>query len=208
MAWVLIVCSLVLVLVACLCKILHGSSSPFRNSFLNTGGAFHKRNVLLVIAHPDDEFFSPTINYLTSTGHNLHVLCLSTEELYQACEILKVPLQQVKILDHLDLQDGFGRVWNHTLLANIIEEEIMSYGIDSVSTNILRKYIGPLYIWLSILHAKQQLGTVMHCLLNQHPQKRFLAMAQHSSQLVWFIKLFVAFSSYTYVNMLRKIECM
>ncbi|KAG7942331.1 hypothetical protein I3843_16G097400 [Carya illinoinensis] len=150
MAWVLIVCSLVLVLVVCLCKILHGSSSHFRNSFLNTGnigGAFHKRNVLLVIAHPDDEsmFFSPTINYLTSTGHNLHVLCLSTgdtdgkgnikkEELYQACEILKVPLQQVKIIDHLDLQDGFGRIWNHTLLASIIEEEIMSYGIDSIIT--------------------------------------------------------------------------
>ncbi|KAF5445571.1 hypothetical protein F2P56_034615 [Juglans regia] len=257
MAWVLIVCSLVLVWVACLCKILHGSSSPLRNSFLNTGGAFHKRNVLLVIAHPDDEsmFFSPTISYLTSTGHNLHVLCLSTgdadgkgnirkEELYQACAILKVPLQQVKILDHPDLQDGFGRVWNHTLLANIIEEEIMSYGIDSiitfdyygvsghcnhhdvhygvckvltdasqgnieawelVSTNVLRKYSGPLDIWLSVLHAMQQSGEVMHCLLNQHPQKSFLAMAQHSSQWVWFRKLFVAFSSYTYVNTLRKI---
>lgn len=28
--------------------------------------------------------------------------------------------------------DGFGRVWNHTLLAKIIEGEIMSYGIDLV----------------------------------------------------------------------------
>ncbi|KAE8125887.1 hypothetical protein FH972_020655 [Carpinus fangiana] len=260
MGWVLIVVSLVVLWVASLCKILRGSSSPSRSLFLNTGGALPKRNVLLVVAHPDDEsmFFSPTISYLTSRGHNLHVLCLSIgnadgkgdirkEELLRACAILKVPLQQVKILDHPDLQDGFGRVWNHTLLAKIIEGEIISYGIDSiitfdnygvsghcnhrdvhygvckflhdtsqgtieawelVSTNILRKYTGPLDIWLSILHAMQHSGEVMHCLLNERPQKSFLAMAQHSSQWVWFRKLFVAFSSYTYVNTLRKISCM
>ncbi|KAG2667791.1 hypothetical protein I3843_15G128200 [Carya illinoinensis] len=260
MAWILIVGSLVLAWIASLCKIFHGSSSSCRNSFLNTGGAFRKRNVLLVVAHPDDEsmFFSPTITFLTSRGHNLHVLCLSMgdadgkgnirkDELYQACAILKVPLQQVKIMDHPDLQDGFGRVWNHTLLAKIIEGEIMRYGIDLiitfdnygvsghcnhrdvhygickflhdgpgnnieawelVSTNILRKYSGPLDIWLSIIHAMQHSGEVMHCLLNEQPQKSFLAMAQHSSQWVWFRKLFVAFSSYTYVNTLRKIKYM
>ncbi|TKY59599.1 N-acetylglucosaminyl-phosphatidylinositol de-N-acetylase [Spatholobus suberectus] len=44
-----------------------------------SGRAFRKRNVLLVIAHPDDEsmFFTPTINFLTSKGHNVHILCLS-----------------------------------------------------------------------------------------------------------------------------------
>ncbi|XP_050251814.1 uncharacterized protein LOC126698550 isoform X1 [Quercus robur] len=260
MAWVLVVASLVVLWVASLCKILYTSSSPSRNSFLTTGGAFQKRNVLLVVAHPDDEsmFFSPTISYITARGHNLHILCLSIgdadgkgnirkEELYQACAILKVPLQQVKTLDHPELQDGFGRVWNHTLLAKIIEGEINSHGIDLiitfdrygvsghcnhrdvhygvrskllrdtpqgnieawelVSTNILRKYIGPVDIWFSILDAMQHSGEVMHCLLNEHPQKSFLAMAQHSSQWVWFRKLFVAFSSYTYANMLRRIEC-
>lgn len=117
MAWVLILASLVVFWVASLCKILYTSSSPSRNSFLTTGGAFQKRNVLLVVAHPDDEsmFFSPTISYITSRGHNLHILCLSIgdadgkgnirkEELYQACAILKVPLQQVKTLDHPELQ--------------------------------------------------------------------------------------------------------
>lgn len=56
-----------------------------------------------------------------------------------------------------------------------------------VSTNILRKYSGPLDIWLSIIHAMQHSGEVMHCLLNEHPQKSFLAMAQHSSQWVWYL---------------------
>ncbi|GMY06329.1 N-acetylglucosaminyl-phosphatidylinositol de-N-acetylase isoform X1 [Fagus crenata] len=262
MAWVLIVASLLLLLWLAsltLCKFLHAPTSPLLTTA--AGGLFsqfQKRNILLVVAHPDDEsmFFSPTISYLTSRGHNLHILCLSIgdadgkgnvrkEELYQACAILKVPLQQVKTLDHPDLQDGFGRVWNHSLLAKIIQGEIINHGIDLiitfdsygvsghcnhrdvhygvrskllrdtsqgnieawelVSTNILRKYIGPVDIWLSILDAMRHSGEVMHCLLNEHPQKSFLAMAQHSSQWVWFRKLFVAFSSYTYVNMLRRI---
>lgn len=29
-------------------------------------------------------------------------------------------------------QDGFGKVWNHGLLANIIEEEVTKQGIDLV----------------------------------------------------------------------------
>jgi len=33
----------------------------------------------------------------------------------------------------------------------------------------------------------QHSGEVMHCLLNEHPQKSFLAMAQHSSQWVWYL---------------------
>ncbi|RVW64303.1 putative N-acetylglucosaminyl-phosphatidylinositol de-N-acetylase [Vitis vinifera] len=74
------------------------------------------------------------------------------EELYQASAILKVhnsnypiilfhfnfymqvPLQQVKILDHPDFQDGFGKVWNHALLAKIIEEEVISHAIDTIIT--------------------------------------------------------------------------
>ncbi|CAL5394397.1 unnamed protein product [Camellia sinensis] len=90
-------------------------------------------------------FFTPTINYLTSRGHNLHIVCISTgnadgmgnirkEELYQASAVLKVPLQQVKILDHPGLQDGFGKVWRCDLLARIIEEEILSHAIDLIIT--------------------------------------------------------------------------
>ncbi|VVA34549.1 PREDICTED: N-acetylglucosaminyl-phosphatidylinositol [Prunus dulcis] len=261
MAWFLIISSVIVLWVASLCKILHGSYSPPKGTFLNNlkdGGSVNKRNVLLVVAHPDDEsmFFTPTINYLTMRGHNIHILCLSIgdadgkgitrkEELYQASAILKVPHQQVKVLDHPDLQDGFGKVWDHNILAMIIEEEINSYGIDLiitfdnygvsghcnhrdvhygvmkllhassqrkieawelVSTNVFRKYSGPVDIWLSSLYPMQCSHELLHCLLNEQPRKSFRAMAQHSSQWVWFRKLFVGFSSYTYVNTLRKMK--
>ncbi|KAM1724769.1 hypothetical protein ACFXTH_022902 [Malus domestica] len=259
MAWFLIVSSVIVLWVASLFKIIHGSYSLPKGTFLNNlknGGSVNKRNVLFVVAHPDDEsmFFTPTINYLTVRGHNVHILCLSIgdadgkgitrkEELYQASAILKVPHQQVSVLDHPNLQDGFGKVWNDSILANIIEEEITrnnidliitfdNYGVSGhcnhrdvhygvrkllqassqrkieawelVSTNIFRKYSGPVDIWLSSLNPMQSSHEVVHCLLNEQPRKSFLAMAQHSSQWVWFRKLFVAFSSYTYVNTLKK----
>lgn len=72
-----------------------------------------------------------------------------------------MPHQQIKVLDHPDLQvslhqlasnqfhvwktlareifnvtvhcqDGFGKIWSHSLLLKIIEEELMSNGIDAV----------------------------------------------------------------------------
>ncbi|XVE67834.1 hypothetical protein DITRI_Ditri09bG0020500 [Diplodiscus trichospermus] len=147
MGWMVIIISIFVVWVASLCKIFLAPSSQLKSTFLNEGPAFHKRNVLLVVAHPDDEsmFFSPTISYLTSRGHNLYLLCLSVgnadgmgrirkDELYRACAVHKVQLQQVKVMDHPDLQDGFGQVWNHDLLAKIIEEEVCRHGIDVLVT--------------------------------------------------------------------------
>ncbi|XP_074280947.1 putative N-acetylglucosaminyl-phosphatidylinositol de-N-acetylase [Silene latifolia] len=109
-----------------------------------TGDTLRKKVVLLVIAHPDDEsmFFAPTINYLTSRGHNVHILCLSMgnadgmgsirkDELYKACATLKVPLNQVAIVDHPQLQDGFGQRWNHSLIAKLVEDSIRSNGVDT-----------------------------------------------------------------------------
>nr|XP_009757916.1 PREDICTED: probable N-acetylglucosaminyl-phosphatidylinositol de-N-acetylase isoform X2 [Nicotiana sylvestris]XP_009757917.1 PREDICTED: probable N-acetylglucosaminyl-phosphatidylinositol de-N-acetylase isoform X2 [Nicotiana sylvestris] len=268
MEWLVIIVTVVVLWVASLFKILHESLSASQVAVLNDGGVFCKRNVLLVIAHPDDEsmFFTPTMNYLASRGCNLHILCMSTgnadgmgnvrkEELYLASVMLKVPQKQVKILDHPDLQDGFGKSWNSKLLSKIIKEEIANCDIDLVvtfdnygvsghcnhcdvhqgvrkllqytshgeveawelvssslvslpliSTNILRKYSGPVDIWLSILSAKFHLRGVVHCLLNEHPRRSLAAMAQHKSQWVWFRKLFVCFSSYTYVNCLKKIN--
>ncbi|XP_028070329.1 probable N-acetylglucosaminyl-phosphatidylinositol de-N-acetylase isoform X4 [Camellia sinensis] len=148
MAWLTVIVSFFVLWIASLCKILHKTRSSSKATFLNNGGAgLRRKNALLVMAHPDDEsmFFTPTINYLTSRGHNLHIVCISTgnadgmgnirkEELYQASAVLKVPLQQVKILDHPDLQDGFGKVWSCDLLARIIEEEILSHAIDLIIT--------------------------------------------------------------------------
>ncbi|KAK1322346.1 hypothetical protein QJS10_CPA03g02411 [Acorus calamus] len=216
------------------------------------------KNILLVIAHPDDEsmFFSPTILSLGKEGHNLQILCMSTgnadgkgdlrkEELYRACGILKISPDQVKIIDHPSFQDGFHHAWDHHLLARIVEEHIKlwdiellitfdSHGVSGhpnhrdvhhgihmvlsgnsqrkieawelISTTILRKYSGPLDIWLSILQSKCYQGRHTHCFPNSYPRKTYLAMAQHDSQWIWFRKLFVAFSGYTYVNIIRRIN--
>ncbi|KAJ0693278.1 putative N-acetylglucosaminylphosphatidylinositol deacetylase [Helianthus annuus] len=259
MEWFMIFASVAVLWVASLCKILHASFYPYRSSFLNNGaGSLKKRNVLLVIAHPDDEsmFFSPTINQLTSRGHNVHILCMSTgnadgmgnvrkEELYRASATLKVPIQQVTVMDHPDFQDGFGKIWNTSLLPKIVEKKIHDHAIDIiitfdnygvsghcnhrdvnhgvrrfmldtsqqeieawelVSTNIIRKYSGPVDIWFSLWSAQNSLNGQMHCLLNENPRRSYAAMSQHSSQWVWFRKLFVSFSSYTYVNTLKKIN--
>ncbi|XP_057749996.1 uncharacterized protein LOC130968633 isoform X1 [Arachis stenosperma] len=258
MAWLVMIASLILVTwIVSLFTILILSFFPFTN---HRAAPLRKRNnVLLVIAHPDDEsmFFTPTINFLTSRRHNVQVLCLSIgdadgkgnirkKELFQACVALKVPMQQVKIVNHPDLQDGFGKVWNHSLLANIIEEQITShcinmiitfdnygvsghcnhrdvhYGVSSkllydtlqkdidvwelVSTNILRKYSGPIDIWLTMIWAMLHSSGTIQYLVNEHPRRSYRAMAQHASQWVWFRKLFVTLSSYTYVNTLRKIQ--
>lgn len=43
---------------------------------------------------------------------------------------------------------------------------------------------GPIDIWLPML--LPMTDGMMHCLLNEHPQKSFHAMAEHSSQWVWY----------------------
>ncbi|CAL9057994.1 unnamed protein product [Musa banksii] len=240
-----------------LSRILSSSSCVPSNPPFFRAGSGKKRNVLLVIAHPDDEsmFFAPTILFLNSEGHNIHILCISTGnaegvgnnrkvEIYRACAILKIPLQQVKVLDHPCLQDGFKNTWDHELLARLIEDEIKVRDIDSlitfddfgvsghpnhrdvhhgirmllsankqrkfeawelVSRSIFRKYTGPLDVWLSIVSSSYYRQTQIYCLLNNRPSKSYLAMAEHQSQWVWFRKLFVLFSSYTYMNTLQKI---
>ncbi|XP_074307142.1 uncharacterized protein LOC141642281 isoform X1 [Silene latifolia] len=258
MDWFVVAVSIFVLWIASIFRILMISFFPSSISHFNYGDTQLKKAFLLVIAHPDDEsmFYTPTINYLTSRGHDIHVLCLSTgnadgmgnirkDELYKACGTLTVPLTQVTILDHPELQDGFGKVWNHTLIAKFVGDSIKSQGIDTVitfdsfgvsghcnhrdvnygvrkflldypqssieawelmSTNIFRKYSGPLDIWVSSYMAWHHSNNRLFFVINEHPFRSFCAMAQHKSQWVWFRKLFVSFSSYTYVNTLQRIE--
>lgn len=258
MAWVLIVIAAISIWAISLFKIFTSSCVPSNNKFLSNGTTSNKKNnVLLVIAHPDDEsmFFAPTVLFLALEGHSIHVLCLSTgnaegkgnirkEELYRACAVIKVPPQQVEIIDHPDLQDGFGYSWDHDLIAKIIAEEITKHNIDTlltfdkfgvsghpnhcdvhhgvcklargsvqrieawelISTNIFRKYIGPMDIWLSTWIQSSQQQESTYCLINGQPSRSYRAMAEHYSQWIWFRKLFVLFSSYTYMNTLHRIS--
>ncbi|ONM12072.1 N-acetylglucosaminylphosphatidylinositol de-N-acetylase family protein [Zea mays] len=208
------------------------------------------RNVMLVVAHPDDEsmFFAPTILFLKSKGHNIHILCMSRgnadglgdtrkEELYHACETLKIPHEQVEVLDHPKLQDGFHEKWDHELVSELVMEHVQLWVIDMIVTfdsygvsghpnhrdvhygiwqgnveawelaslNILRKYSGPVDIWLSSLISVSRSKQSIYTLVNSSPSRSYEAMAAHRSQWVWFRRVFVMLSSYTYINMLQKI---
>ncbi|KAL8129473.1 LOW QUALITY PROTEIN: hypothetical protein V2J09_018628 [Rumex salicifolius] len=172
MDWLTIAFSIAVLLISSFCKIFWASFS--QSKAICFPGGEQKKNVLLVIAHPDDEsmFFAPSINYLTSRGHNIHILCLSTGmpdhlipidcptignadgigkirtiELYKASAVLKVPMQQVKVVDHQDLQDGFGKVWNLSLIAKFVEEEVISHSIDLIVVSVHNQ----LYISVLIL---------------------------------------------------------
>ncbi|KAM5572911.1 hypothetical protein ABKV19_012792 [Rosa sericea] len=118
MAWLLIISSVVVIWIASLFKILHGSYSPSKGAFLNNstnGGSAKKRNVLLVVAHPDDE--------------SMKLLLASSQRNVEAWEL--------------------------------------------VSTNIFRKYSGPVDIWFSNLYSMQCSNEMLHCLVNEQPRKSF-----------------------------------
>ncbi|TVU16605.1 hypothetical protein EJB05_40178 [Eragrostis curvula] len=217
------------------------------------------RSVLLVVAHPDDEsmFFAPTILFLKSKGHSIHILCMSQgnadglghirkEELYCACDTLKIPRNQVKVLDHPKLQDGFHEKWDHGLLAELTMEQVQlwdigtivtfdSYGVSGhpnhqdvhhgICQESKKVYIcmtasfcmrmdkeilklgnfGPVDIWLSSLTSFSSSKQPIYTLVNSSPSRSYQAMAAHKSQWVWYRRLFVMFSSYTYMNMLQKV---
>ncbi|MED6120420.1 hypothetical protein PIB30_020772 [Stylosanthes scabra] len=235
MALLVMIATLILVAwIVSLFTILMLSFFPFTN---NRASPLRKRtNVLLVISHPDDEsmFFTPTINFLTSRGHNVQVLCLSIgdadgkgnirkRELFQACVALKVPMQQVKIVNHPDLQDGFGKIitFDNYGVSGHCNHRDVHYGVSKlvydtlqrdidvwelVSTNILRKYSGPIDIWLTMIWGMLHSNGTIQYLVNEYPRRSYRAMAQHASQWIWFRKLFVTLSSYTYVNTLRKMQ--
>uniref|UniRef100_UPI001CB89F6B probable N-acetylglucosaminyl-phosphatidylinositol de-N-acetylase n=1 Tax=Erigeron canadensis TaxID=72917 RepID=UPI001CB89F6B len=100
--------------------------------------------------------------------------------------------------NHRDVHHGVRKFMLDTSLRELEAWEL-------VSTNIIRKYCRPIDIWLSLWSAQNSYNERMHCLLNEHPLRSYAAMSEHLSQWVWFQKLFVSFSSYTYVNTLRKI---
>ncbi|KAG2258360.1 hypothetical protein Bca52824_077654 [Brassica carinata] len=175
-------------------------------------GTPHEKNVMFVIAHPDDEsmFFSPTINYLTANAYKIHILCLSTgnadgigiirkDELHQACAVLRVN----PVCLRRNLCDGFGQVWNHDLLSEIIKEEVTNHDIHTIITFDSYGVSG---------HCNHR-GVVKFLQTNSERNIKAWELvslnfhySQHSSQWVWFRKLFVSFSSYTYTNILQRIN--
>ncbi|KAL5216269.1 hypothetical protein ABZP36_007670 [Zizania latifolia] len=153
MAWILMLpaAGAVLLWAVSLGRVLSSTSPsclPPNSPFLSSRRSDRmSRNVLLVLAHPDDEsmFFTPTILFLKSKGHNIHILCMSQgnadglgnirkEELYLACATLKISAEHVKVLDHPELQDGFHEKWDHGLLAELTMAQAQLWDIDTIVT--------------------------------------------------------------------------
>lgn len=81
------------------------------------------------------------------------------------------------------------------------------------STNLLRKYLGLLDLFFSlpsntgraICSSRESGGDRLHALdsvlvVRLTPWESWCAMATHASQWVWYRRLFVLFSRYTYIN--------
>ena len=99
------------------------------------------KNVLIVIAHPDDEamFFGPTLNNLLA--EKLFVLCLSngnydklgdirSKELHDSCFIFGIPQSNIILKDDKLLQDGPDEHWSEEHIASIIIPIIKQYQIE------------------------------------------------------------------------------
>ena len=90
-----------------------------------------KKNILYVIAHPDDEamFFQPSIVTLRETN-KLYLLCLSNgnfdglgrireKELELSCKRLGFT-EAPTVIDDPELQDGMNQEWSPKLVADYI----------------------------------------------------------------------------------------
>ena len=103
-------------------------------------------NVLLVIAHPDDEamFFSPLLIALKENLCNVSMLCMSTGgydglgstrrvELMKSADCYGIDHNSVKIIDNDQLQDGKDSNWSPDIVRDVILDYIGHIDFDAVS---------------------------------------------------------------------------
>lgn len=128
------------VLVCCVVYRRYARRLPTR-----TRGALGAKRVL--VAHPDDEcmFFGPTIFRLCEQGADVHVLCLSNgnfegkgrlrrKELWDACNELGVPDENICLIMDDRLQDNPKINWPVPVLAKLIHHQLESIDIDTLVT--------------------------------------------------------------------------
>lgn len=103
---------------------------------------------------------------------------------------------------------------NHTALAHAMMAHLPTpstgrHAIPKVwlleTTSLLRKYLGVLEVLVSLLLAALARlwgggRRETRVALNPRPWVAYSAMLAHASQFVWYRRLFVLFSRYTYVN--------
>jgi len=234
-----------LLIVLCFIYVNFASFNPLKSG--------SKQNVLIVIAHPDDEvmFFAPTILSLLRSGNNVFLVCLSKgdheglgekrkKELIASCTKLGIYQSRVTVVDDEKFKDGPENDWdvnalgerilgvikrvnavsvvtfdgagvsghpNHIAMFKAVNKLHETKQLDKVtvytleSTNLARKYISILDIPLSSI---TNMNTFVS--LPREVIRSWQAMMAHSSQLVWFRKLYLIFSRYMLVNTLKEIK--
>jgi len=78
--------------------------------------------------------------------------------------------------------------------AKFIKEKGIKFFVNK-DVNVVRKYIGIFDFFLCLFDD--------HTMINLNLWKSYKAMKAHYSQFVWFRRLFVIFSRYTYINTLK-----
>ena len=106
-------------------------------------------NILLVIAHPDDEamFFSPLLIAMKENLCNVSMLCMSTGgfdglgstrriELMKSADCYGIDHNCVKIIDNEKLQDGKDSNWSPDIVRDVILDNIGNIEFDAVSWSL------------------------------------------------------------------------
>ncbi|OAF67010.1 N-acetylglucosaminyl-phosphatidylinositol de-N-acetylase [Intoshia linei] len=104
-------------------------------------------NLLLVIAHPDDEimFFGPLIQICTLNGISLKILCLSngnydgkgkirTIEMKNSLEKMEISKDSFVIIDSPYLKDGPSIDWDQKVIWKILEQYTLKWKINKIFT--------------------------------------------------------------------------
>ncbi|XP_074642785.1 N-acetylglucosaminyl-phosphatidylinositol de-N-acetylase-like isoform X2 [Tubulanus polymorphus] len=102
---------------------------------------------MFVTAHPDDEcmFFTPSILSMIACGHSVYLLCLSTgdyygegekrkEELFESCEILGLPVENVSLVDDKALPDNPNVTWDPERICYHTFEMVKKHDINTIIT--------------------------------------------------------------------------
>lgn len=138
--------------------------------------------------------------------HAVHVL----ETHLPSQQIQLITFDSYGVSGHINHRDTFRAV--QALVHKASPSKMQLWTLNSVHNPVI-KYV-PIYSWLLvILHwlnvvpavqSEHEAAGQVHRL--HTPGLNWRAMASHTSQWVWYRKLFVVFSSYTFVNQLQKVS--
>ncbi|KAJ3062423.1 hypothetical protein HDU98_001720 [Podochytrium sp. JEL0797] len=117
-------------------------------NFLLPPASSQKKNILLLVAHPDDEcmFFGPTVSHLAKEDSVvLHAVSVSNgnfdglgavreKEFVASCKALGIAAENVSVLDDPRMQDGMKVWWKQDDVSDAVFAFVQSHSIDTIIT--------------------------------------------------------------------------